>query len=208
MAITREEFESQVRVLLPRLLGVARRLARNDADAEDLVAETVTRAWRALDSLQCAQAFKSWIFRILHNAFVSEVRRERARPQIEDIEPCEDGGDEPPFSLFEQMHQPFLLWFSNPEQAFLDKLLREDIERALDALPERHREVVVLADIEEFSYGEIAEALGVPVGTVRSRLARARGALQKSLWRQAREQGLHCDAPAAARAATQEGSRP
>jgi RNA polymerase sigma-70 factor (ECF subfamily) len=94
------------------------------------------------------------------------------------------------------MHQPFLLWFSNPEQAFLDKLLREDLDRALASLPEHHRVVVVLSDLEELSYGEIAEALGIPVGTVRSRLARARGALQKILWQQAREYGLDAVDPA------------
>jgi RNA polymerase sigma-70 factor (ECF subfamily) len=89
------------------------------------------------------------------------------------------------------MHQPFLLWFSNPERDFLDKLLREDLERALAALPEHHRVIVVLSDLEECSYAEIAEALCIPIGTVRSRLARARGALQKALWERAGEYGLH-----------------
>jgi RNA polymerase sigma-70 factor (ECF subfamily) len=101
-----------------------------------------------------------------------------------------------PFSIFEQMHQPFLLWFGNPEQEFVDKLLREDLDRALASLPDCHRVVVVLADLEELSYGEIAEALGIPVGTVRSRLARARAALQKILWQQAREYGLKAAPPA------------
>jgi RNA polymerase sigma-70 factor (ECF subfamily) len=194
MPIDRTEFESRVLALLPRLRGVARRLARNDADAEDLVAETVTRAWRRLDTLQCEEAFKGWIFRILHNAYVSEVRREAARPQTEPLEGDDDADGDAPFSLFEQMHQPFLLWFSNPEQAFLDKLLREDLERALAALPEHHRIVVVLADLEEFNYAEIAQALGVPIGTVRSRLARARSALQRRLWRQAQAYGLRAAA--------------
>jgi RNA polymerase sigma-70 factor (ECF subfamily) len=100
------------------------------------------------------------------------------------------------FSIFEQMHQPFLLWFSNPEQEFLDKILREDIERALATLPEHHRIVVILSDLEEFSYSEIATTLAVPVGTVRSRLARARCALQKILWQQARDIGLSAAPPA------------
>jgi RNA polymerase sigma-70 factor (ECF subfamily) len=208
MAMARDEFEAQVSALLPRLLGVARRLARNDADAEDLVAEAVERAWRARDGLQCAAAFKGWLFRILHNAFVSEVRHACVRPPLDSIEPLDDD-DEAPFSLFEQMHQPFLLWFGNPEQAFLDKLLREDLEHALDALPEPHRMVVVLADVEGFSYGEIAQALDVPVGTVRSRLARARAALQKLLWRQARDYGLRVEAAApSAVHPLQKGNRP
>jgi RNA polymerase sigma-70 factor (ECF subfamily) len=207
MAIARDVFERRLLALLGSLLGVARRLTRNDADAEDLVAETVVRAWRGLDSLECEAAFRGWIYRILHNTFVSEYRRASARPQLEALalDADEDDG-EGGFWLFERMHQPFLLWFGNPEQAFLDKLLREDLERALDALPEHHRVVVILADLEEFNYGEIAAALGVPVGTVRSRLSRARAALQKLLWRQARDYGLHGDAVRAA--AVHERTRP
>jgi len=190
MAVSRKAFEEQVLGLLGSLQGVARRLTRNDADAEDLVAETVARAWRALDSLESEAAFRAWIFRILNNTFISDVRRANARPHLESIE-CEDedaeGGD---FSIFEQMHQPFLLWFSNPEQAFLDKLLREDLDRALAALPDCYRVVVILSDLEEFSYPEIAATLEIPIGTVRSRLARARSALQKALWQQAQAYGL------------------
>jgi RNA polymerase sigma-70 factor, ECF subfamily len=190
MAVSRQFFETQVMALLGALQGVARRLTCNDADAEDLVAETVARAWRALDTLECEQAFKSWIFRILNNTFISELRRAGARPRLESID-CDDAAEEKPeFSLFEQMHQPFLLWFSNPEQEFLNKLLRHDLDRALAALPEDYRVVVVLSDLEEFKYGEIAETLGIPVGTVRSRLSRARSALQKQLWEQARDHGV------------------
>ncbi|HSD40758.1 MAG TPA: sigma-70 family RNA polymerase sigma factor [Burkholderiales bacterium] len=190
MGISRKAFEEQVLALLGSLNGVARRLTANPTDAEDLVAETVARAWRALDSLESEAAFRAWIFRILHNTFVSELRRAGARPRLESLECDEADEEEVPFSIFEQMHQPFLLWFSNPEQAFVDKLLRQDLDRALASLPDCHRVVVILSDLEGMSYGEIAETLGIPVGTVRSRLARARGALQKILWQQAREYGL------------------
>ena len=190
MSVSRQFFEDQVLGLLGALEGAARRLARNDADAEDLVAETVARAWRALDTLECEAAFRAWMFRILNNTFVSSLRRAGARPQTESLDAAGDGDGEVEFSLFEQMHQPFLLWFGNPEQEFVDKLLREDIERALASLPEHYRMVVILSDVEELSYAEIGEALGVPVGTVRSRLARGRGALQKMLWQQAGERGF------------------
>lgn len=206
MAVGRHVFENEVMALLPTLLGVARRLTRNNADAEDLVAETVVRAWRGLGSLKCEAAMRSWLFHILNNVFVSEWRRTKARPQFEAID-ADDEGDAAQFSLFEQLHQPFLLWFSNPEQAFLDKLLREDIDKALATLPEHHRMVVLLADVEELGYGEIAEVLAVPIGTVRSRLARARAALQKLLWQQAQACGLHGEAVARA-AASQEGRHP
>jgi RNA polymerase sigma-70 factor (ECF subfamily) len=92
------------------------------------------------------------------------------------------------------MHQPFLLGTAIRSRSF-DKILRDDLDRALATLPEHHRIVVILSDLEEFSYGEIAATLAVPVGTVRSRLARARGTLQKILWQQARDAGLSAAPP-------------
>lgn len=190
MGVSKEFFEKQVLELLGPLQGVARRLTCNDTEAEDLVAETVTRAWRACDSLENEAAFRSWLFRILNNTFISDLRRAGARPKADSLDCDQTDEDEAYFSVFEQVHQPFLLWFGNPEQEFLDKLLREDLDRALATLPEHHRIVVILSDLEEFSYSEIASTLDVPIGTVRSRLARARSALQKMLWQQARDYGL------------------
>jgi RNA polymerase sigma-70 factor (ECF subfamily) len=188
VTISKDAFETQVLAILGPLEGVARRLTKNEADAEDLVAESVTRAWRARASLADTGAFRAWMFRILTNTFISERRKTRARPQEELLE--DESGEEGGFSIFERLHQPFLLWFGNPEQEFLDKLLREDLDRALAALPDHYRVVVVLADVEGLKYGEIAETLNVPVGTVRSRLARARSALQQTLWNVARDHGL------------------
>jgi RNA polymerase sigma-70 factor (ECF subfamily) len=101
-----------------------------------------------------------------------------------------DVEEETEFALFDRLHQPFLLWWGTPEQDFLDRLLREDLVRAIEALPDRFRVVVVMADLQGLSYGEIAASLQVPVGTVRSRLARGRGLLQKSLWEHACDAGL------------------
>jgi len=199
VAISKDSFETQVLAILGPLHGVARRLTRNDADAEDLVAESITRAWRARESLSDEGAFRAWMFRILNNTFVSERRKALARPREELL--VEDSAEEErTFSIFERLHQPFLLWFGNPEQEFLNKLLREDLDRALAALPEHYRVVVVLADVEGFKYGEIAETLDVPVGTVRSRLARARAALQQTLWQVAQEHGLQTSRTASAEA--------
>jgi len=189
VTISKEAFETQVLAILGPLHGVARRLTKNEADAEDLVAESITRAWQARASLADAGAFRAWLFRILSNTFISERRKTLARPREEPLVD-ESGDEEGAFSIFERLHQPFLLWFANPEQEFLDKLLREDLDRALAALPEHYRVVVVLADVEGLTYGEIAEALDVPVGTVRSRLNRARSALQRTLWTVARDHGL------------------
>jgi RNA polymerase sigma-70 factor, ECF subfamily len=189
MSITKEAFETQVMAILGRLHGVAARLTRNDADAEDLVADTIARAWRARESLMAPSAFPAWIFRILNNTFISDRRRASVRGQTEPIEDVELD-DNQPFSIFERLHQPFLLWFANPEQEFLDKLLRDDVDRALAALPEHYRVVVIMADMEDLKYAEIAETLKIPIGTVRSRLARARAALQESLWTLAQERGI------------------
>jgi RNA polymerase sigma-70 factor (ECF subfamily) len=189
VTISKDAFETHVLAILGPLHGVARRLTRNEADAEDLVAESVTRAWQARASLADTRAFRAWMFRILTNTFISERRKMLARPREEQLAD-ESSEREEAFSLFERLHQPFLLWFANPEQEFLDKLLREDLDRALAALPEHYRVVVVLADVEGLKYGEIADALDLPIGTVRSRLARARCALQRTLWDVARDHGL------------------
>jgi RNA polymerase sigma-70 factor (ECF subfamily) len=185
----RRWFAAQVERLTDRLYGTALRLTRKPEDAEDLVAETVIKAWTRLDELRDAQAFQAWIQRILNNTFVSEWRRRRASPEIAVEAPCDDGAEEP-FSLFEKLHQPFLLWWSDPEESLITGLLREDLDRALDALPEVYRVAVVLVDVQGYSYPEAAEVLGVPVGTVRSRLNRARSQLQRALWRHAQEAGL------------------
>ncbi|MGH7500468.1 MAG: sigma-70 family RNA polymerase sigma factor [Longimicrobiales bacterium] len=181
-----ERFEQEVVALLPDLYGTALRFARNPTDAEDLVAETLAKAWSALDTLNDPARFRAWILRILTNTFYADCRARATRPRQEPLpdEGCAE------FSLFEKLHQPFLLWWGNPEKQFLERLLREDLERAVDALPEPFRPVVVLSDLEGLTYAEIAEALNVPIGTVRSRLARGRSILQKVLWEHGRDRGL------------------
>ena len=184
----RRWFADQVQALLPELFGTALRLIPNRADAEDLVADAVAKAWIGLASLQQRSALRGWLFKILTNTFLSSCRAPTARaPHVPLAEEADHG---PVFSLFERLHQPFLLWWGNPEQAFLDRLLREDVARAIDALPDPFRVVVVLVDVQGWAYQEVADALAVPVGTVRSRLARGRGALQRSLWEHGRDAGL------------------
>jgi RNA polymerase sigma-70 factor (ECF subfamily) len=183
-------FEREIRGLLGRLYGLSLRLTGDPADAEDLVSDTVVKAWSKLDQLEDRGSFQTWVFRILINTFISARRGEQ--PETEDR--LEQDGEQP-FSLFEKLHQPFLLWWSNPERELLNKLLRQDIERALDSLPEGFRTVVVLVDVEGCAYAEVAEALGLPIGTVRSRLSRARSMLQRRLWEQAKAVGLIADPP-------------
>jgi RNA polymerase sigma-70 factor (ECF subfamily) len=185
-AADREWFEGTVVELLPDLFGTALRLTRNRTDAEDLVADTVARGWSRLGELADRTRLRGWLFRILTNTFLSARRTDARRGVHESLdEAAEDG-----FSLFDQLHAPILLFWGTPEQAFLDKLLREDLTRAMDGLPEPFRIVVVLADMQGCTYQEIADTLRLPIGTVRSRLARARSALQKALWAHAQDAGL------------------
>jgi len=188
-------FEGEITSLLSSLYGAALRLAKNRADAEDLVAETVAKGWSGLHTLHDRRCFRGWLFRILTNTFLSECRK-KEMISLEDLGDSEqENADEQAFSLFDRLHQPFLLWWGNPEQEFLNKVLRDDLQKAVDALPEVFRVPVILSDLEGFTYQEIAEILHVPVGTVRSRLNRARSQLQKALWEHARAAGLGPHAP-------------
>jgi len=193
----RKSCESEISVILDRLYATALRLTRNPADAEDLVADTVVKVLANVHALQDPSCFHGWVFRILYNTFNSNCRARSARPEDSFSALSAGGGDEfEPFRLFDKLHQPFLLWWGNQEQQFLDQLEIEELCKAVDALPDDYRTVVVLADIEGFSYQEIADTLEIPIGTVRSRLARGRSNLQKALWEYAQDVGF---APGSAR---------
>jgi len=187
----RQWFAAQIEGLLPRLLATAMRLTRDRTEAEDLVADALVKAWSGLDSLKDPEALGVWLCRIVTNTFISQQRTSESRAARE---PYEEGAEaEASFSLFERLHQPFLLWQSNPERDFLNRLLREDLTRAIDALPDAFRLAVILVDVQGLSYQEAAESLCVPVGTIRSRLARGRSLLQEALWTQAVDAGFQRD---------------
>jgi RNA polymerase sigma-70 factor (ECF subfamily) len=191
-AADREYFERAVGESLDALYGAALRMCRNDSQAQDLVAEAVARAWSHFGALRDRQCFRAWLFKILTNVFFEECRRQAANPSPASLEAMaeEDEEAEAPFSIFEKLHQPFLLWWGAPEQEFLNGLLREHLERAIGALPEGFRTALILCELQGFSYQEIADMLAVPVGTVRSRLARARSMLQRALWEDAQAAGI------------------
>ncbi len=185
----RRFFEQAIARLMGRLYGTALRLTRHRSDAEDLVADAIAQAWDKLDELQDLDRFDGWLMRIMSNRFISDRRRRRPEVSLADEhQAVEDDGDEP--ALFARLHQPFLLWWGTPEQTFVNDLLREDLERALDALPEQYSLVVVMVEVLGYQYSEVAEQLGIPVGTVRSRLNRGRRMLQQALWTQACDAGL------------------
>lgn len=187
----RQWFAEQVERLLPGLMATAVRLTRDRTGAEDLVADALVKALSGLDSLNEPEALGTWLHRIVTNTFISQQRTSESRATVETYD--EGAEAEAGFSLFERLHQPFLLWQSDPERDFLNRLLRDDLTRAIDALPDAFRPAVVLVDVQGFSYREAAESLCVPVGTIRSRLARGRSLLQEALWTQAVDAGFHDD---------------
>ena len=182
-------FEAAVGRLMDRLYGAAMRFTRNPADAEDLIADSLEKAWNSLGQLDDPERFDGWMMRILSNTYITRWRRQQVHDRIFDDEPGVSDIDDTD-SLYARLHQPFLLWYGTPEKAFLDGLLRDDIEKALDSLPDGYRMVVVMVQLLGHSYEEVAAELDVPVGTVRSRLNRARKQLQDALWDNARDAHL------------------
>ena len=184
-------FSQQVLDNRDSLYNVAYRMTRNSADAEDLVAETVIKAWDSILSLQDRERFRAWIFRILHNGFYSQYRKTANAPTLTQYEESDSGQESHEVAelLIEQPNE-FLCWWANPEQNYFSDLLSEDIIKAIEDLPAEFQVTVSLINIEGFSYDETAEILNVSPGTVRSRMNRGRTLLQKALWQHASEAGL------------------
>src|SRR5450432_4372090 len=173
--ISAREFESEAIAQLSALLGVASRLTRNNADAQDLVQDTLLKAMRARDQFETSTNMRAWLLRILTNTFINRYRRgglERSVLDGPDADPLADGWISS--STMEAMR--------DPESQALRPMLEQEIKQALAELPEEFRLAVVLSDVEELSYKEIAEVMDCPVGTVMSRLHRGRRLLQKRLY--------------------------
>jgi RNA polymerase sigma-70 factor (ECF subfamily) len=175
-------FEAEALPLLPGLYSAAFRLTRNAADAEDLVQETFLRAYRGFHQFQEGTNLKAWLYRILMNTFINTYRKKQREPRTISEDEVED------WYLFSRMADEGLE--PSAETSVIESLPDEDVQQALQSLPEQFRAAVLLADVEGFSYKEIAEITGVPIGTVMSRLHRGRKALEKRLWDVVRERGL------------------
>lgn len=172
------------------LYGVALRLTGDRTSAEDLVAETVTKAWSCIDRLEDRGRWRPWIFRILRNGFISNYRRQSVRPveiPFEEHGTNDTGGIA---SLLADQPDEFLNWWADPEHNYINKLLGRQIHEAINQLPVVFRMTILLINVEGLSYDETSVVLGIPRGTVRSRMKRGRTMLQKALWMQAREAGL------------------
>jgi len=196
---SREEFEREALPFLESLYNTALRLARNRQDAEDLVQETYLRAYRAFHQFTPGTNLKAWLFRILKNAFINEYRKRKATPREEEF-----GGIEESFES--RLDLPPGRTIRNPEEEAIAGSLDEGVQAALDALPDDYRMAIVLADLEGFSYKEIAEILEVPLGTVMSRLYRGRKRLEEELLRYARERNYLPEGAEPHRRRTREGA--
>src|SRR5687767_11677055 len=164
-------------------------MTRNPADAEDLVQDTMVRAYRAFNRFEAGTNLKAWLFRIMTNAYINTYRKKQREPQKVSQDDVEE------FDLYQELKNRNPEYEATPETLVLDSLVDSDIIEAIDELPEQFRMAVVLSDIEGFSYAEMAEIMDVPMGTVMSRLHRGRKALQKRLWEIARDQGIVKGAP-------------
>lgn len=159
------------------LYRTALRMTRNPQDAEDLVQETYYRAFRSAHQFQPGTNLRAWLFKILTNSFINQYRKRARHPQSTSLDDVED------FYLYNHLVDSGVQPESpDPEATVIDQFAEADVIRALEELPLEFRQVVLLADVEGFAYKEIADIVGIPVGTVMSRLHRGRRRLQKELW--------------------------
>ncbi len=179
-----EDFEAGVLSQLDSLYRTARRMTSNQQEAEDLVQETMLKAFRFAHTYQRGTNLRAWLFRILNTSAINRYRKQATHPTTTSLPEGED------FYLYNRIKDLSGQELNiGAEEEVLSQYLDEDVYQALNDLPPNFRMAVVLADIEGLSYKEIAEALQIPIGTVMSRISRARRQLQKSLWKYAQDRG-------------------
>ena len=182
---TRSRLEQAALEHIDALYRTALRMTRNASDAEDLVQEAYLRAFRSLHQFTEGTNLRAWLFRILTNTYINEYRRRQRRPTSSSLDDIEE------FYLYDHLVQsPVQPPDERPEDVVVERLTIDNVIQAIESLPEEFRQVVLLADVEGFAYREIAEIVGIPVGTVMSRLFRARRRLQKQLYDSAVESGI------------------
>jgi len=170
-----EEFDRYVRRYHRQAYNIAYRMAGNHADAEDITQEAFLRAYRFFDRYNRSLPFENWLYRIISNVFIDQVRR---RPKVK-LQSLDQAVTARSTSGEVAVEVPDMT--TNPELTTMEATLDEPLQRVLDSLPRDFRQAVILADIEGLSYEEIAEVMGCSLGTVRSRLHRGRKLMRNRL---------------------------
>ena len=176
------DFEQAAMPYVDSLYNTAYRMTRNSEDAEDLVQETYLKAYKYYDKFEEGTNFKAWLFKIMKNTFINNYRKKQRIPPQSDFADVEGG-------LESRVRDDATSRIKSPEEEFLANIVDEQVQAAMDGLPADYRIAVILADLEGFSYKEIAEILDVPVGTVMSRLYRGRKLMEEALLEYAQEHG-------------------
>jgi RNA polymerase sigma-70 factor, ECF subfamily len=193
----RATFAEQALPFAPQLYSAALRMTRNQPDAEDLLQETYLRAYRGFEGFTEGTNLRAWLFRILTNTFINIYRARQRRPVETDLADVED------LYLYRRLGSLDAVMASrSAEDQLIDMFTDDEVKQALEDLPENFRLPVLLADVEGFSYKEIAEILDIPIGTVMSRLHRGRKAMQRALFEFAHARGL-----AGTRTGTEQGDQ-
>ena len=173
-ATRRKLFESEALPHMEALLRTALRMTKNQSDADDLAQEAIVKAYRNWDKFESGTNCRAWLFRIMTNIFINDYRSKSRSPVSVDVDDIDDN------YLYGQLASQGLE--RNPEQELFNKILDDDVTKAIEALPDDFRMVIVLSFIENFSYQEIADIMDLQLGTVKSRLHRGRKLLQKQLY--------------------------
>jgi RNA polymerase sigma-70 factor (ECF subfamily) len=169
-ATKRASFEREALAHLDAVYRAALRLSGNPADADDLVQDTMLRAYQAWDQFNRGTNAKGWLLTIMRHAFISEYRRRATRRETTDVDTIA------PLRTFDGLQD------ADPEGTFFDRLVDDDVQRAIAELPSAYREVLELIVVEDLRYEDTARILALPVGTIKSRLFRARKMLQARLY--------------------------
>lgn len=179
-ALTEDDVDLFARLMAAhqdKLYRVAYRMTGHHEDAQDLMQDALLEAYRSFRRFQRGTYFEKWLFRIMTNTFIDRQRRKKRVGRVESLDaPVPGSGDEGP-ALGREIPD----WDSDPARTALRDVFHEPIQKALDGLQPEFRMVLILSDVEEYSYEEISEMMGTPVGTVRSRLHRARAAVKQKL---------------------------
>jgi len=180
--ILRQRFEREAMIHIDALMRTARRMTKSDSDAEDLVQETMLKAYRFFDRFEEGTNCKAWLFKIMTNIFINNYRSQSKAPQSLTFDDIDDS------FLFGQLAKNKVV--TDPEKEFFSKIFDDDVRKAINELPEDFRLVVILSFLEGFAYQEIADITGLQIGTVKSRLHRGRKLLQKALLDYAQRNGF------------------